>query len=94
MTEKLAEAKPEPPKSLEVRTAVGARTAKFRKINLSRKEIYCPKCNTLSKRHSEGRRRLREVGINSPVVLEVTYSKHYCLNCRKHFSQPMDHLAP
>ena len=53
----------------------------------------CPKCGTVSKRHSIGRRRLREVGISAPTVLEVTYSKHYCVNCRKHFSLPMDHLA-
>lgn len=69
------------------------RGVKIRRINLSRKVIHCPKCGTLSKRHSEGRRRLREVGITSPVVLEVTYSKHFCNTCRKHFSQPMDHLA-
>jgi len=23
----------------------------------------------------------------------VTYSKHFCCNCRKHFSLSMDHLA-
>jgi transposase len=69
------------------------RGIKFRKINLSRKAAHCPRCNKLSKRHSMGRRRLREVGISGPTVLEVTYSKHYCENCRKHFSLPMDHLA-
>jgi hypothetical protein len=69
------------------------RGTKFRKINLSRKVAHCPRCNELSKRHSMGRRRLREVGISGPTVLEVTYSKHYCENCRKHFSLPMNHLA-
>jgi transposase len=47
----------------------------------------------MSKRHSIGHRRLREVGISGPTVLEVTYSKHYCETCRKHFSLPMSHLA-
>ncbi len=69
------------------------RGTKIRRINLSRKTAPCPKCGTVSKRHSVGRRRLREVGISAPTVLEVTYSKHYCVNCRKHFSLPMDHLA-
>jgi len=47
----------------------------------------------MGKRHSLGRRRLREVGINGPTILEVTYSKHYCVHCRRHFSLSMDHLA-
>ncbi len=72
---------------------VPPRGTKVRKINLSRKSATCPRCGTVSKRHSVGHRRLREVGISSPTVLEVTYSKHYCVNCRKHFSLPMDHLA-
>jgi transposase len=69
------------------------RGTKVRRINLSRKIATCPKCGTASKRHSIGTRRLREVGISGPTVLEVTYSKHYCVTCRKHFSLPMDHLA-
>jgi len=69
------------------------RGTKVRRINLSRKTAPCPKCSTISKRHSIGRRRLREIGISAPTILEVIYSKHYCVNCRKHFSLPMDHLA-
>jgi transposase len=69
------------------------RGIKVRKINLSRKVAACPRCGMVGKRHSIGRRRLREVGISSPTRLEVTYSKHYCVNCHKHFSQPMEHLA-
>ncbi len=72
---------------------VAPRGTKFRKINMSRKVANCPRCNTPSKRHSIGRRRLREVGISGPTILEVTYSKHYCESCRKHFSLSMDHLA-
>lgn len=69
------------------------RGVKIRKINLSRKTAPCPHCGTISKRHSIGQRKLREVGISAPTLLEVTYSKHYCPTCRKHFSLPMDHLA-
>ena len=81
-------------KPASVRQAPGnPRGVRFRGINLSRKMIECPKCGTVSKRHSEGTRQLREIGITSPVVLVVTYSKHYCTVCRKHFSQPMEHIA-
>jgi len=73
--------------------SVMPRGTKVRKINLSRKTAPCVKCGTLSKRHSIGRRRLREVGVSGPTLLEITYSKHYCVTCRKHFSLPMDHIA-
>jgi len=66
---------------------------KIRRLCLSRKKCRCPRCQTSSKRHSVCKRRLREVGISGPTILEITYSKHYCINCRRHFSQPMDHLA-
>jgi len=66
---------------------------KIRQINLSRKICDCPVCSTPSKRHSLGHRWLREIGLSAPVVLEVTYSKHYCAKCQKHFNLPMDHLA-
>ena len=69
------------------------RGTKIRKINLARKTAPCPRCNHMGKRHSLGQRRLREVGINGPTILEVIYSKHYCVHCRRHFSQSMDHLA-
>lgn len=69
------------------------RGTKIRRINLSRKIAPCPRCNTASKRHSLGKRKLREVGISAPTLLEVTYSKHYCPTCRRHFSLPMEHLA-
>lgn len=69
------------------------RGTKFRKINMTKKLAPCPRCKALSKRHSVGRRRLREIGINCPTMVEVTYSKHYCDKCRKHFSLPMDYIA-
>ena len=69
---------------------------KLRKINISRKTAECPKCGCISKRHSLGNRYLHELGssMGKPVMVEVTYSKHYCLHCRKHFSLTMDYLAP
>lgn len=70
-----------------------SRGTRVRKINLSRKSAPCPRCNDVGKRHSIGKRSLREVGISGPTELEVTYSKHYCARCEKHFSLPMDHLA-
>ena len=69
------------------------RGTKIRRINLSRKIAPCPRCGTASKRHSLGKRKLREVGISAPTMLEVIYSKHYCTTCRRHFSLPMEHLA-
>lgn len=64
-----------------------------RRINMSRKAAFCPRCGGLGVRHSIGRRTLREVGVSGPVLLTVTYSKHYCEACRRHFSLPMEHLA-
>ncbi|MCX7934632.1 MAG: hypothetical protein N3A66_05160 [Planctomycetota bacterium] len=69
------------------------RGVKIRKINLSRKVAPCVKCGTLSKRHSLGQRRLREVGVAGPTILHITYSKHYCPVCERHFNLPMEHLA-
>ena len=66
---------------------------KIRNINLSRKTVECPECNTISKRNTLGHRWLREIGLSHPVVLEVTYSKHRCPKCERIFNLPMDHLA-
>jgi len=66
---------------------------KVRQINLSRKNVECPRCGSESKRHSLGHRWLRDVGIHEPVILEVIYSKHYCVKCERHFNLPMEHLA-
>ncbi len=66
---------------------------KTRHVTISRPVYPCPRCGELSKRHCTGHRSLREIGVDGPVLVEVTYSKHYCEKCRKHFSVPMDHLA-
>lgn len=65
----------------------------FRKINLSRKFAPCPQCEGVAKRHSEGFRRPWEIGVDGPTRLLITFSKHYCENCRKHFSQCIDHIV-
>lgn len=65
-----------------------------RRIIISRKLARCPLCGEISKRHSTGRRWLHDVGVSAPVILDVTYSKHFCARCQRHFSLPMDHLAP
>ncbi len=65
-----------------------------RRVTISRKAAPCPRCGEMSGSHSFGRRRLHEIGVSKPTVLHVTYSKHYCGTCRKHFSLSMDHLAP
>lgn len=66
---------------------------KIRRINLSRKTCPCPRCDTISNRHSVSDRILKEVGMSGPTVLKIIFSKHYCSNCRKYFSLPMNHLA-
>lgn len=53
----------------------------------------CASCNAVSRRHSTTRRRLRHLGLDHPVVLEVTQSVHYCAKCQKHFKLPIDDLA-
>lgn len=64
-----------------------------RRINLSQRFAPCVHCGTPSSRHSEGTRRLKEIGENGPTVLLVTYSKHYCKQCQRHFSLKLDNLA-
>lgn len=67
---------------------------KTRRMNISRKTALCPCCGSVCRRHAVGCRRLHEIGVERPVDVEVTYSKHYCARCRKHFSVDMTHLAP
>lgn len=67
---------------------------KTRNVSLRRKVAPCPVCGTPSKKHSEGVRRPREIGLGEPTILNIYISKHYCVKCRKHFSQDTTHLAP
>lgn len=63
------------------------------KIDLSRTIAECPVCAQPGKRHSAGRRKLRDICGRVPAVLEVVYTKHFCIRCRKFFSVSMVHLA-
>ena len=53
----------------------------------------CPTCGMSSPRRSTGQRRLRDIGVHHPIVLEVCYSKHLCPACHVYFNCPMDDLA-
>ena len=53
----------------------------------------CPACGTPSPKRSTGTRRLRDLGVGRPVVLEIRYSKHRCPRCQKYFNALMDDLA-
>ena len=67
---------------------------KIRALNLSRKVVDCPTCQTPAKRHSLGHRWIRDIGTTSPAIIEITFSKHYCPKCDQHFNLPTEHLAP
>jgi len=46
----------------------------------------CPSCGATGKKHSFGRRKVRDFN----MIKIVKYSKHYCTNCEKYFSQRID----
>ena len=57
----------------------------------------CPRCDHLAYRHKFGQRTLHDLGDLStgcPVDLRVTYSSHYCSQCRKHFNIDLSDVAP
>ena len=57
----------------------------------------CPRCHHLAYRHKCGQRTLHDLGDVStgcPVDLLVTYSSHYCTQCRKHFNIDLSDVAP
>ena len=57
----------------------------------------CPRCNHLAYRHKSGQRTLHDLGDLStgcPVDLLVTYSSHYCSQCRKYFNIDLGDVAP
>ena len=56
----------------------------------------CPRCGHLASRHTFDQRTLHDLGdlrAGRPVDLVVTYSSHYCSNCRKHFNVDLSDLA-
>ena len=55
----------------------------------NQKHTPCPRCDPLASRHTSGQRTLHDLGNVStgrPVDLLVTYSSHYCSQCRKYLS--------
>ena len=55
----------------------------------------CPRCGHLAYRHKSGQRTLHDLGdlAGCPIDLLVTYSSHYCSNCRKYFNSDLSDLA-
>ena len=56
----------------------------------------CPRCGHLAYRHKFDQRTLHDLGdlrAGRPIALVVTYSSHYCSNCRKHFNADLSALA-
>ena len=56
----------------------------------------CPRCGHLAYRHKFDQRTLHDLGdlrAGRPIDLVVTYSSHYCSNCRKHFNADLSALA-
>lgn len=66
----------------------------IRHCDLVRKQAPCPRCGTMSHRHSRRTRCLAEIGVGARTFLNVAYSMHSCGVCRKHFAVDMTHLAP
>jgi transposase len=66
---------------------------KIRRIDMSRRIAPCPRCGEVGNRHSVATRKINEIGLSRPVVLEIKISKHYCKTCKKHFNSPVDHIA-
>jgi hypothetical protein len=56
----------------------------------------CLGCGHLAYRHKFGQRTLHDLGdlrAGRPVDLVVTYSSHYCSNCRRYFNVDLSDLA-
>lgn len=56
----------------------------------------CPRCGHLASRHTSGQRTLHDLGdlkTGRPIDLLVTYSSHYCSNCRKYFTVDLADVA-
>src|SRR5262245_57004106 len=57
----------------------------------------CPRCGHSAYRDKQSHRTLHDVGnldLWCPRELLVTYSQHYCTQCRKYFSADLSDLAP
>jgi RNase P subunit RPR2 len=55
---------------------------KIKKIDRNYKQELCSKCAvTMCPRHSVKVRKVKEINIDEKMVLEITYSIHYCSRC-------------
>ena len=57
----------------------------------------CPRCGHAAYRDKQSHRTLHDLGnldVWCPRDLLVTYSQHYCTQCRKYFSADLSDLAP
>lgn len=64
-----------------------------RRVNIARRHAFCPICSSAGKRHSTGERRLSDLGTDGPVEIVLTFSKHYCPKCRKHFTPHANNIV-
>jgi len=68
-------------------------------VPYSRNDIRqpCPRCGHAAYRDKQSHRTLHDLGnldVWCPRDLLVTYSQHYCTQCRKYFSADLSDLAP
>jgi len=62
-------------------------------VQYIKKYAICPKCGAKRcGRHSIGRRRLRDLGQEKPLICRVIYSKHKCKECKWIFSNPKSEI--
>jgi hypothetical protein len=55
--------------------------------------LSCPACHAECKRHSVYLRKLRDIGVDGPTILEVRVGNYWCATCRKFF-KPEVTFAP
>ena len=63
------------------------------KINRVLAQTPCPICGEFSKKHSTAIRTLKHLSYEQKTIFKVTYSRHFCNNCMKHFTINMWDLA-
>ena len=74
-------------------TAVLFSNTTIRTEKRSVRRAACPTCGAVCRRTTTSQRKLRDLGLHHPIVLEVVQSVHYCETCRHHFKRPIDDLA-
>ena len=74
--------------------------AEIRYQNIALPVAPCPSCGKVNKKHSFGKRVLKDVGISKITIVEYIFGKYGCVRYYTHnpgdsrfYSQPMDHIA-